>query len=48
LARCIREKGIELSPEGRAALDALADDSSTGGPGPPGVALRYPLGVRPP
>ena len=23
LARCIREKGIELSPEGRAALDAL-------------------------
>jgi hypothetical protein len=29
LARCIREKGIELSPEGRAALDALADDFST-------------------
>jgi hypothetical protein len=28
LARCIREKGIELSPEGRAALDALADDFS--------------------
>ena len=24
LARCIREKGIELSLEGRAALDALA------------------------
>ena len=29
LARCIGEKGIELSPEGRAALDALADDFST-------------------
>ena len=29
LARCIRESGIELSPEGRAALDALADDFST-------------------
>jgi hypothetical protein len=29
LARCIREKGIELSPEGRAALDVLADDFST-------------------
>ena len=29
LARCIREKGIEPSPEGRAALDALADDFST-------------------
>ena len=24
--RCIREKGLELSPEGRAAMDALADD----------------------
>ena len=29
MARCIRGKGIELSPEGRAALDALADDFST-------------------
>jgi hypothetical protein len=29
LARCIREKGIELSPEGKAALDALADDFSS-------------------
>ena len=26
LVRCIREKGIELSAEGKAALDALADD----------------------
>ena len=26
MVRCIREKGIELSVEGRAALDALADD----------------------
>ena len=26
LAQCIREKGIELSPAGKAALDALADD----------------------
>jgi hypothetical protein len=26
LVRCIREKGLELSPEGRAAMDALADD----------------------
>jgi hypothetical protein len=26
LARCIRAKAIELSPEGNAALDALADD----------------------
>src|SRR5262249_1594738 len=26
LLRCIREKGIQLSAEGRAALDALADD----------------------
>ena len=26
LARCIREKGIDLSQEGQAALDALADD----------------------
>src|SRR5215469_10003699 len=29
LARCIREKGIELSPEGRAALDALRRRFST-------------------
>ena len=29
LARCIQERGIELSSEGRAALDALADDFST-------------------
>jgi hypothetical protein len=29
LVRCIREKGIELSAEGRAALDALADDFNT-------------------
>jgi hypothetical protein len=28
LARCIREKRIELSPGNRAALDALADDFS--------------------
>ena len=26
LVRCIREKGIKLSAEGKAALDALADD----------------------
>jgi hypothetical protein len=26
LVRCIREKGVELSPEGRVALDALPDD----------------------
>ena len=48
LAICIREKGIELSAEGRAALDALADDFSTWRAAPPGGALRYPLGVRPP
>ena len=29
MARCIREKEIELSPKGRAALDALAHDFST-------------------
>ena len=28
LVRCIREKSIELSVEGKAALDALADDFS--------------------
>jgi hypothetical protein len=49
LARCIREKGIELSPEGRAALDALADDFSTWRANPPpGGAVRYLLGPRPP
>ena len=29
LARCTREKGVELPSEVRAALDALADDFST-------------------
>ena len=29
LARCFRERGIEMSPEGRAAMGALAGDFST-------------------
>ena len=40
LARCIREKGIELSPEGKAALMPLGDDLSPGGPIRPGEVLR--------
>ena len=57
LARCIREKGIELSPEGRAALDALRRRFSTwranptwrGTPlpsGPPTPAAVGPTGSR--
>jgi hypothetical protein len=48
LARCIQEKGIEPSPEGRAALDVLADDFSTWRANPtrrgtplPSGALRF-------
>jgi hypothetical protein len=41
LVRCIREKGIELSAEGKAALDALADDFNAwkADPAPRGTAV---------
>jgi hypothetical protein len=50
LARCIREKGIELSPEGKAALDAQADDFNSrradparrGTPIAPGALIAAP------
>ena len=47
LARCIREKGIELSPEGRAALDALADDFSTWRANPTWRGTPLPLRPQP-
>ena len=40
LARCIREKGIELSPEGKVALMPSGDDLIPGGPIRPGEVLR--------
>jgi hypothetical protein len=44
LVRCIREKGIELSAEGKAALDALADtfDAWEADPTAPGKPLGGP------
>jgi len=48
LARCIREERIELSPEGRAALDALADDFSTWRANPTWRGTPLPSGALPP
>src|SRR5215472_9175538 len=48
LARCIREKGIELSPEGRAALNALADDFSTWRANPTSRGTPLPSGALTP
>jgi hypothetical protein len=47
LARCIREKDIELSSEGRAALDALADDfdSWKADPGSRGTPIALNVGM---
>ena len=39
LVRCIREKSIELSVEGKAALDALADDFNAWKADPAGGVL---------
>jgi hypothetical protein len=46
LARCIREKGIELSPEGLAALDSLPDsfDAWRADPAATGTPIFAPLG----
>ena len=48
LARCIREKGIELSPEGRAALNALTDDFSTWRANPTSRGTPLPSGALTP
>ena len=48
LARCIQEKGIEPSPEGRAALDVLADDFSTWRANPTWRGTPLPSGAPTP
>ena len=47
LARCIREKGIELSPRAVPPSTPWPTIFQRGGPTPPGGALRYPPRPRP-